>query len=97
MLEAKDRKLWLACRSFVGHRTWNIDDVLDAAVQPVLVLENGNHDFGDAQRGYGEVVGAQAERGLADSQAAPAAKRPPTGQERSTGSPSPPRLPAGPD
>ncbi|PJN96740.1 monofunctional biosynthetic peptidoglycan transglycosylase [Amaricoccus sp. HAR-UPW-R2A-40] len=40
-------------------------DVLDAPGQPVLVLDRGEDDLGDAERGDGEIVRAQAERDLA--------------------------------
>ena len=50
----------------VGHRAGQADHVLHAARQPVLVLEHGNDDLGDPERRDGEVVRAQAKRGLAN-------------------------------
>ena len=40
-------------------------DVLDAAGQPFLVLQDGDDDLADAQRGDGEIVGPQAKGHLA--------------------------------
>ena len=57
--------------ALVGERTRQAGDVLDAAGQPVLVLEDREDDLGDAEGGDGEVVGAQAERELADEVGGP--------------------------
>ena len=50
----------------VGHRSVEARDVLHAAAEPVLVLDDGDDDLGDAERGDGEVVRAQPQRDLAD-------------------------------
>ena len=54
-----------------GDRPGKAGHVLDAAGQPVLVLEDGEDDLGDAEGGDGEVVRAQAERHLADEPGGP--------------------------
>ena len=50
----------------VGHGPGDADDVLDAPRQPVLVLHHGDDDLADPERRDRQVVGAEAERGLAD-------------------------------
>ena len=52
----------------MGRRPGEPGQVLDAARQPVLVLEHGDDDLGNAERGDGEIVRAQPERDPADDE-----------------------------
>ena len=52
----------------IGHRAGEPGHILHPAGQPVLVLEHGDHDLGNAERGDGEIVRAQAERDPSDDE-----------------------------
>src|SRR5690606_21358203 len=52
--------------SFTGDGARNAGDILDTTGQPVLILENGKNDLGNAKRCDREIVGPQTERHLAD-------------------------------
>ena len=50
----------------IGHRARDADNILDAARQPVLVLEHSDDDFRDAQGGNRKVIRPQPKRGFSD-------------------------------
>ena len=60
----------------IGHRPAEPGDVLDPARQPVLVLEHGDDDLGNAERGDGEIVRAQAERNPPDDESGTGGEQP---------------------